>query len=61
MTSNVEFWIQELGAKNKSEMENQVAEALRATFKPEFLTASTTSLSSMHLVALRSARSLIFS
>jgi len=38
MTSNVgSSWIQELGAKNKSEMENQVAEALRATFKPEFL------------------------
>ena len=38
MTSNVgSSWIQELGAKNKSEMENKVTEALRATFKPEFL------------------------
>jgi ATP-dependent Clp protease ATP-binding subunit ClpB len=38
MTSNVgSSWIQELGAKNKSEMEHRVAETLRATFKPEFL------------------------
>jgi ATP-dependent Clp protease ATP-binding subunit ClpB len=38
MTSNVgSSWIQELGAKDKSEIENRVEEALRATFKPEFL------------------------
>jgi ATP-dependent Clp protease ATP-binding subunit ClpB len=38
MTSNVgSSWIQERGAKGKSEMEKQVFEALRATFKPEFL------------------------
>src|SRR5512145_2908183 len=38
MTSNVgSSWIQELGAKDKSEMETRVDEALRATFKPEFL------------------------
>jgi len=38
MTSNVgSSWIQELGAKNKSEMEHRVAETLRTTFKPEFL------------------------
>jgi len=38
MTSNVgSSWIQELGAKGKSGMEKQVFEALRATFKPEFL------------------------
>ena len=38
MTSNVgSSWIQELGAKDKSQMEEQVFEALRSTFKPEFL------------------------
>ncbi|MBM3803741.1 MAG: ATP-dependent chaperone ClpB [Acidimicrobiia bacterium] len=38
MTSNVgSSWIQELGEKDRSEMERQVFEALRATFKPEFL------------------------
>ena len=38
MTSNVgSQWIQELGARDRSEMERRVMEALRATFKPEFL------------------------
>ena len=38
MTSNVgSNWIQELGAKDRKEMENRVTEALRASFKPEFL------------------------
>ena len=38
MTSNVgSEWIRELGAKNDVEMERRVMEALRATFKPEFL------------------------
>jgi ATP-dependent Clp protease ATP-binding subunit ClpB len=38
MTSNVgSSWIQELGAKDRSEMEKRVSEVLRATFKPEFL------------------------
>jgi len=38
MTSNVgSQWIQELGGKDKEEMERRVMEALRATFKPEFL------------------------
>ncbi|MBN1277466.1 MAG: ATP-dependent chaperone ClpB [Deltaproteobacteria bacterium] len=38
MTSNVgSQWIQELGAKDQSEMEKRVMEALRSTFKPEFL------------------------
>jgi len=38
MTSNVgSNWIQELGACDRKEMENRVTEALRASFKPEFL------------------------
>ncbi len=38
MTSNVgSRWIQELGASSRKEMENRVTEALRASFKPEFL------------------------
>jgi ATP-dependent Clp protease ATP-binding subunit ClpB len=38
MTSNVgSQWILELGARDRSEMERRVMEALRATFKPEFL------------------------
>jgi len=38
MTSNVgSQWIQELGAHDRKEMENRVTEALRASFKPEFL------------------------
>jgi ATP-dependent Clp protease ATP-binding subunit ClpB len=38
MTSNVgSQWIQELGARNRDEMEQRVMDALRATFKPEFL------------------------
>jgi ATP-dependent Clp protease ATP-binding subunit ClpB len=38
MTSNVgSQWIQELGTSNRPEMERRVTDALRATFKPEFL------------------------
>ena len=38
MTSNVgSRWIQELGASARKEMEDRVTEALRASFKPEFL------------------------
>ena len=38
MTSNVgSQWIQELGASDREAMENRVTEALRASFKPEFL------------------------
>jgi ATP-dependent Clp protease ATP-binding subunit ClpB len=38
MTSNVgSQWIQELGGTNDSEMEKRVMEALRNTFRPEFL------------------------
>jgi ATP-dependent Clp protease ATP-binding subunit ClpB len=38
MTSNVgSSWIQELAAKDRRAMENRVMEALRTTFKPEFL------------------------
>lgn len=38
MTSNVgSRWIQELGASSRKEMEERVTEALRASFKPEFL------------------------
>jgi ATP-dependent Clp protease ATP-binding subunit ClpB len=38
MTSNVgSQWIQELGARDRPEMEQRVMDALRATFKPEFL------------------------
>ena len=38
MTSNVgSQWIQELGASGRKEMEDRVTEALRASFKPEFL------------------------
>jgi ATP-dependent Clp protease ATP-binding subunit ClpB len=38
MTSNVgSQWILELGARDREEMERRVTEALRATFKPEFL------------------------
>ncbi len=38
LTSNVgSQWIQELGARDRAEMERRVLEALRATFKPEFL------------------------
>ena len=38
MTSNVGTqWIQELGDKNSPEMEKRVMDALRSTFKPEFL------------------------
>ena len=38
MTSNIgSQWIQELGGRDEAEMERRVMEALRATFKPEFL------------------------
>jgi len=38
MTSNVgSQWIQELGASDREAMENRVTEALRVSFKPEFL------------------------
>jgi ATP-dependent Clp protease ATP-binding subunit ClpB len=38
MTSNVgSQWIQELGMRDRPEMERRVMDALRATFKPEFL------------------------
>jgi ATP-dependent Clp protease ATP-binding subunit ClpB len=38
MTSNVgSQWIQELAASSREEMEERVTEALRASFKPEFL------------------------
>jgi ATP-dependent Clp protease ATP-binding subunit ClpB len=38
MTSNVgSHFIQELSGKDRNEMERRVNEALRATFKPEFL------------------------
>ena len=38
MTSNVgSQWLQDLGGRNDAEMEKRVMEALRATFKPEFL------------------------
>jgi len=38
MTSNVgSRWIQEFGASIREEMEDRVTEALRASFKPEFL------------------------
>ncbi|MDP2862751.1 MAG: ATP-dependent chaperone ClpB [Desulfobacterales bacterium] len=38
MTSNVgSRWIQELGASRREEMESRVTEALKASFKPEFL------------------------
>jgi ATP-dependent Clp protease ATP-binding subunit ClpB len=38
MTSNVgSQWIQGLGTSDRSELENRVTEALRASFKPEFL------------------------
>jgi ATP-dependent Clp protease ATP-binding subunit ClpB len=38
MTSNVgSHWIQELGANDRDEMEKRIMEALRASFKPEFL------------------------
>ncbi|MBW1732125.1 MAG: AAA family ATPase [Deltaproteobacteria bacterium] len=38
MTSNIgSQWIQELAGKDEKEMERRVMEALRATFKPEFL------------------------
>jgi ATP-dependent Clp protease ATP-binding subunit ClpB len=38
MTSNVGTqWIQELGDTNSPEMEKRVMDALRSTFKPEFL------------------------
>jgi ATP-dependent Clp protease ATP-binding subunit ClpB len=38
MTSNVgSHWIQELGANQREEMEKRILEALRASFKPEFL------------------------
>jgi len=38
MTSNVgSQWIQELSGRDEKEMESRVLEALRATFKPEFL------------------------
>ncbi len=38
MTSNVgSQWIQELGASRRKEMEERVIEALKASFKPEFL------------------------
>ena len=38
MTSNVgSQWIQELAASDRTAMENRVTEALRASFKPEFL------------------------
>ena len=38
MTSNVgSRWIQELGPSRREEMEDKITEALRASFKPEFL------------------------
>jgi len=38
MTSNVgSRWIQELGASHREEMEAKITEALKASFKPEFL------------------------
>lgn len=38
MTSNIgSSWIQELGEQDRAEMEKRVTEALRTTFKPEFL------------------------
>jgi ATP-dependent Clp protease ATP-binding subunit ClpB len=38
MTSNVgSQWIQELGTRDRTEMERRVMDALRSTFKPEFL------------------------
>jgi len=38
MTSNVgSHWIQDLGANDRDEMEKRIVEALRASFKPEFL------------------------
>ena len=38
MTSNVgSSWIQDLGSKDPEDMKRRVTEALRATFKPEFL------------------------
>ncbi len=38
MTSNIgSQWIQELGPENRTEMERRVMEALRASFRPEFL------------------------
>jgi len=38
MTSNVgSRWIQEIGASSREEMEDRVTEALRESFKPEFL------------------------
>ena len=38
MTSNVgSQWIREIDASDRAEMENRVTEALRASFKPEFL------------------------
>lgn len=38
MTSNIgSQWIQELAGRDDKEMERRVMEALRATFKPEFL------------------------
>ncbi|MFC1856804.1 ATP-dependent chaperone ClpB [Thermodesulfobacteriota bacterium] len=38
MTSNVgSQWIQDLGPSNREEMESRTAEALRASFRPEFL------------------------
>ena len=38
MTSNVgSQWIQELGTSDREELEKRVTEALRASFKPEFL------------------------
>jgi len=38
MTSNVgSQWIQELGSRDQAELEKRVMEALRSTFKPEFL------------------------
>jgi ATP-dependent Clp protease ATP-binding subunit ClpB len=38
MTSNVgSHWIQELGTNDREEMEKRVTEALRGSFKPEFL------------------------
>jgi ATP-dependent Clp protease ATP-binding subunit ClpB len=38
MTSNVgSQWIQELGRRDREQMETRVTEALRASFKPEFL------------------------
>jgi len=38
MTSNVgSQWIQEMGDRNREEMESRVMDALRSTFRPEFL------------------------